>query len=58
MIVVQLIPGALLGIGSLILPPSPRYLVSLGDDHTAENVLMKLRRASDGLENLVQVRVV
>ena len=55
--VVQLIPGILLAIGSFMLPPSPRFLVARGRTEEAESVLMKLRKASGGLEELVQVCV-
>ena len=53
--VVQLIPGTLLAVGSSLLPPSPRYLVARGRTEEAESVLIKLRKASGGLEELVQV---
>lgn len=53
--VVQLMPGVLLAIGSFILPPSPRYLVAHERSEEAESILIKLRKASDGLEDLVQV---
>ena len=53
--VVQLIPGTLLAVGSFLLPPSPRYLVARGRTEEAESVLINLRKASGGLEELVQV---
>ncbi|KAF8317607.1 general substrate transporter [Clavulina sp. PMI_390] len=55
---VQLIPGALLAIGSFMLPPSPRYLVAEGKGDEAEVTLRKLRMASDGLEELVQIELI
>ncbi len=52
----QLIPGAILALGTLMLPESPRYLVASGDDDEAVRVLRQLRNASDGgNEELIQV---
>jgi MFS family permease len=40
---IQLIPGVLLSIGCLLLPPSPRLLVSQGRINEARHSLAKLR---------------
>lgn len=40
---VQIIPGALLAVGSLFLPPSPRLLVAHGRNEEALMSLAKLR---------------
>lgn len=59
---VQLIPGILLGIGSLRLPPSPRLLILKGDYTAGEEALKRLRMEDkddtedEVLERLVRVR--
>lgn len=57
---VQLIPGIVLAIGSIFLPPSPRLLVAQGRNDEALRTLAKLRFRSEHEvqdDPLLQVRV-
>ncbi|KAI4518247.1 hypothetical protein K525DRAFT_363253 [Schizophyllum commune Loenen D] len=51
---VQIIPGIILGAGCMLLPPSPRLLVLLGEHDKALASLRRLRGA-DGCEGLVEI---
>ena len=55
---VQMLPGALLAVGSFFLPPSPRLLIFQGKDEAALLSLARLRRRSLGearTDPLIQV---
>lgn len=41
---VQIIPGAILGVGCVFLPPSPRLLIFQGKEEEALQALAKIRR--------------
>ena len=52
---VQIVPGVILGLGILALPPSPRDLIAHGDEDGALAVLQRLRAGAE--QPLVQVRM-
>ena len=55
---VQIIPGIFLGVGCMLLPPSPRLLVLLGEHDKALASLRKLRGTeAEGNDALVEVRI-
>lgn len=59
---VQIIPGVLLGFGSLWLPQSPRLEILRGDFHSGWKTLRNIRcpiatdREDEGLQRLIKVR--
>lgn len=56
---IQLVPGILLGLGCLALPPSPRLLVAQGRVDEALRSLAKLRLRTpeeSATDTLIQVR--
>ena len=56
MLLVELFPAVLYGIMALKLPESPRYLVTLGKDKEAADVLTKYVGESDPLEKVKEIR--
>lgn len=56
MLLVELFPAVLYGIMALKLPESPRYLVTLGKDKEAADVLTKYVGESNPLEKVKEIR--
>jgi SP family galactose:H+ symporter-like MFS transporter len=50
------VPGAILGLGMLFLPESPRWLAERGDNETAHAVLARIRGTSDVQAEMEEIR--
>lgn len=56
MLGLAVIPGAILFMGMLFLPESPRWLLKYGEEHLAREVLIRLRRGRDIETELAEIR--
>ncbi|MFV0559633.1 MAG: sugar porter family MFS transporter [Enterococcus sp.] len=49
------VPAAILFIGGLILPESPRYLVKIGEKNAAKNILLNIRTEEETQQELSEI---
>jgi sugar porter (SP) family MFS transporter len=54
MFAVAAVPGAVLAVGMLFMPYSPRWLVEVGRDDEARDVLKKIRESDDDVEEEIE----